>query len=129
MRKLVFINNDPEDTLFMKSLLNDRNYFSTTTYTMYGSLVLDYIEENRSQPDKLPDMIILGTNIPDHSQSEFFERFQQLSFQIEKDIKLHVLAPSIEKGYAERYPFVSSFINRPLPKNILQQITEERYVD
>src|SRR5947209_3045135 len=99
MKKFVFINDDQNDLMLMKYLLHGKNYFSTTTYTMYGSLVLDYIEEHITQPDKLPDVIILRTDTPAFSGWDFLDRFETLSGQIDKKIKLHVLTPCPNEEY------------------------------
>jgi len=64
MRKLVFIDDDPIDHFLMKHILRGKNYFDTTTYTIYGSLVLDYIEEHKLEPEKLPDMIFELHSLP-----------------------------------------------------------------
>ena len=121
MRKLVFIDNNPDDHLKMKNLLQGKNYFGTTTYTMYGSLVLDYIEENHSNPDKLPDVIILGMK-PAYSEWNFLDRFENLLMRIGKTIKVHLVSSPFDEQYSERYPFVSSFVNISHPQSIINNV-------
>src|SRR4051812_35736479 len=117
MRKLVFIDDDPIDHFLMKHLLKDKHYFDTTTYTMYGSLVLDYIEEHKSQPDKLPDVIFLDLNMPQFSGWEFLERMERMQKDLNKDIQVYVLSSSLRPSdiaTSSKYSFVNKFISKPM---------------
>jgi len=126
MKKLVVIDDDPIDHFVMKHALRGNDYFDTTTYTIYGSLVLDYIEENKLKPDKLPDVILLDLNMPGFSGWDFLDRMQEMSSDIRKNIKVHVLTSSIrptDKEHAEQYPFVRSFISKPFEANAITSLT------
>lgn len=130
MKRLVIIDDDPIDHFVMKHALRGNNYFDTTTYTVYGSLILDYIEENRSEPDKLPDAIILDLNMPAFSGWDFLDRLQDLSSDIDKNIHVHVLTSSIrqiDEEHANKYPFVKSFISKPFQPGMLNSITDNQY--
>jgi CheY-like chemotaxis protein len=132
MKKLVIIDDDPIDHFLIKHIMRGNDYFDTTTYTVYGSLVLDYIEENKANPDKLPDVILLDLNMPVFSGWDFLERMQALSPVIRKNIKVHVLSSSIrpkDKEMAEHYPFVRSFISKPLEPFMIEKITQRQYVE
>jgi len=132
MKKLVVIDDDPIDHFVMKHALRGNDYFDTTTYTIDGALVLDYIEENKSTPDKLPDVIILDLNMPIFSGWDFLERFQEMSSGISKNIKVHVLTSSImpaDRENAEQYPFVRSFISNPFESAEIKSLTQKQYVD
>lgn len=132
MKKLVVIDDDPIDHFVMKHALRGNNYFDTTTYTIYGSLVLDYIEEHKTEPEKLPDVILLDLNMPRFSGWEFLERMQEISSGIRKNIKVHVLSSSIrpvDKENAERYPFVRSYMSKPLSPEMVEKLTIRQYAD
>ncbi|MFI5162615.1 MAG: two-component system response regulator [Sphingobacteriales bacterium] len=132
MKKLVIIDDDPIDHFLIKHVLRGNDYFDTTTYTVYGSLILDYIEENKSNPEKLPDVILVDLNMPLFSGWDFLERMQTLSPYIKKNIKVHVLTSSIrpqDKEMAEQYPFVRSLISKPLEPHMVESITRKQYVD
>ncbi|HTD99225.1 MAG TPA: response regulator [Mucilaginibacter sp.] len=130
MSKLVVIDDDPIDHFLMQHILHGNQHFDMTTYTMYGSLVLDYIEENKAHPDKLPDTIFLDLNMPMFSGWDFLDRYQQLFSEIDKNIKIYILTSSIRPADMERtsrYPFVRSFISKPLKQNTLREINEEEF--
>jgi CheY-like chemotaxis protein len=130
MKKIVIIDEDPIDRFVIKHAMRGKNYFDTTTYTVDGTLVLDYIEENRSNPEKLPDVILLDLNMIHSNGWEFLDRLQAISSNISKNIKVHVLSSSARpdvKEHAEQYPFVSSFISRPLEADMIEKITQRPY--
>ncbi|HTD99224.1 MAG TPA: response regulator [Mucilaginibacter sp.] len=125
MNKLVIIDDDPIDHFLMQHILQDNSFFDSTTYTMDGALLLDYIEENKSNIDALPDVIFLDLNMPRFSGWDFLDRFQGLYAQLEKNIKVYILTSSIrpvDKERSAQYPFIKSYINKPLDENIINQI-------
>src|SRR6195952_3639168 len=123
MRKLVFIDDDPIDHFLMKHILRGTNYFDTTTYTVYGSLVLDYIEENQSEAEKLPDMIFLDLNMPGFNGREFLERMQQIHPGLAKSIPVYVISSSLhpaDRDITSKYSFVSKFVSKPVDRKEIE---------
>lgn len=131
MRKLVFIDDDPIDHFLMKHILRGKNYFDTTTYTIYGSLVLDYIEEHKSEPEKLPDMIFVDLNMPLFSGWDFLKRMEQMQHEISKDIPVFVISSSLrpdDKATSSKYSFVQDFISKPVDSREIERILSAQSV-
>ena len=131
MRKLVFIDDDPIDHFLMKHILRGKNYFDTTTYTIYGSLVLDYIEEHKSEPEKLPDMIFVDLNMPLFSGWDFLKRMEQMRHEISKDIPVFVISSSLrpdDKATSSKYSFVQDFISKPVNSQEIKRIVSAQSV-
>jgi len=131
MRKLVFIDDDPIDHFLMKHILRGKNYFDTTTYTIYGSLVLDYIEEHKSDPEKLPDMIFVDLNMPLFSGWDFLKRMEQMQHEISKDIPVFVISSSLrpdDKATSSKYSFVQDFISKPVNSEEIERIVNSQSV-
>jgi CheY-like chemotaxis protein len=131
MRKLVFIDDDPIDHFLMKHILRGKNYFDTTTYTIYGSLVLDYIEEHKSEPEKLPDMIFVDLNMPLFSGWDFLKRMEQMHHEISKDIPVFVISSSLrpdDKATSSKYAFVQDFISKPVNSEEIERIVNTQGV-
>ena len=130
MRKLVFIDDDPIDHFLMKHILRGKNYFDTTTYTVYGSLVLDYMEEHKSEPEKLPDMIFIDLNMPLFSGWDFLKRLEQMQHTIEKDIPVYVISSSLrpdDRATSSMYSFVQDFISKPVDSAEIERIVSNQY--
>jgi len=131
MRKLVFIDDDPIDHFLMKHILRGKNYFDTTTYTIYGSLVLDYIEEHKSDPEKLPDMIFVDLNMPLFSGWDFLKRMEQMQDEISKDIPVFVISSSLrpdDMATSSKYSFVQDFISKPVNSEEIERIVNSQSV-
>ena len=131
MRKLVFIDDDPIDHFLMKHILRGKNYFDTTTYTVYGSLVLDYIEEHKSEPEKLPDMIFVDLNMPLFSGWDFLKRMEQMRHEISKDIPVFVISSSVrpeDKETSSKYSFVQDFISKPVNSQEIERIVSAQSI-
>ena len=131
MRKLVFIDDDPIDHFLMKHILRGKNYFDTTTYTIYGSLVLDYIEEHKSDPEKLPDMIFVDLNMPLFSGWDFLKRMEQMQDEISKDIPVFVISSSLrpdDVATSSKYSFVQDFISKPVNSEEIERIVNSQSV-
>jgi len=131
MRKLVFIDDDPIDHFLMKHILRGKNYFDTTTYTIYGSLVLDYIEEHKSDPEKLPDMIFVDLNMPLFSGWDFLKRMEQMQNEISKDIPVFVISSSLrpdDMATSSKYSFVHDFISKPVNSEEIERIVNSQSV-
>jgi CheY-like chemotaxis protein len=132
MRKFIFIDDDPIDHFLMKHLLRGKNYFDTTTFTAYGSLVLDYIEEHKSQPEKLPDVIFLDLNMPIFDGWDFLDRMEQMQPGIDKDIQVYIISSSVrtvDMENSSKYSFVNDFISKPVTHHQIERIMRNQYAD
>ncbi|MEO6850506.1 MAG: response regulator [Mucilaginibacter sp.] len=125
MNKFVIIDDDPIDHFLMQHIMQDINYFDETTYTMDGLLVLEYIEENKDLPEALPDVILVDLNMPHFSGWDFLDRYSDISVNLKKDIKVYILSSSVRPADKERsksYPFIRSFISKPLDESVIAKI-------
>lgn len=106
-------------------MLNKNDLAKETTYTFDGKLVLDYLEENKSKIMALPDYIFLDLYMPNHSGWDFLNRYQEIYKSLKKDIKIYIVSSSIfqmDINRTKSYPFVTSYITKPLVKSIFDKI-------
>src|SRR3569833_3098863 len=112
MCNLVLIDDNPIDHYIKRSLLYNNEACQQATYTFDGSMILEYIEENSSATEKLPDVIFLDLTMPDFSVWEFLDRFEQLNNSFNKNIEVYVMTSSVRESDKERssqYKCVNSF--------------------
>jgi CheY-like chemotaxis protein len=98
---------------------------------MYGSLVLDYIEEHKSEPEKLPDMIFVDLNMPSFSGWDFLKRMEQMYNEISKEIPVFVISSSVrpdDKATSSKYSFVQEFISKPVSHEEIERIVSAQSV-
>jgi len=63
--------------------------------------------------------------MPQFSGWDFLDRYQELSSELEKDIKIHILTSSvrpIDKERSRQYSFIRSYINKPFDENVIREI-------
>jgi CheY-like chemotaxis protein len=127
MCKLVLIDDNPIDHYIMRTMLHNNNACKQATYTFDGSMILEFMEENKSATELLPDVIFLDLTMPDFSGWEFLDKFEKLKSSLNKVVELYVMTSSVresDKERSSRYGCVSSFISKPLSKQVLDTICQ-----
>ncbi len=125
MSKLIIIDDDPIHHKMVQYMLTKNDLSKETTYTFDGNLVLDYLEENKTKITALPDYIFLDLYMPGHSGWDFLNRFQEIYQSLRKEIKIYIVSSSIfqmDINRTKAYPFVTSYITKPLIKGIFDNI-------
>jgi CheY-like chemotaxis protein len=125
MCKVVLIDDNPIDHYIMRTMLYKNEACEQATYTFDGSMIIEYMEENKAEPKKLPDVIFLDLTMPDFSGWEFLEKFDKLQDTLNKHVNLYVMTSSVRESDKERstqYGCVNSFISKPLSKQALNSI-------
>lgn len=125
MSKLIIIDDDPIHHKIVQFMLTKNELAKDTTYAFDGSLVLDYLEENRMKISALPDFIFLDLYMPNNSGWDFLNGFQKIYKTLKKDIQIYIVSSSIfqmDINRSKGYPFVTSYITKPLMKSVFENI-------
>jgi CheY-like chemotaxis protein len=125
MSKLIIIDDDPIHHKIVQFMLTKNELAKETTYAFDGSLVLDYLEENRMKISALPDFIFLDLYMPNNSGWDFLNGFQKIYKTLKKDIQIYIVSSSIfqmDINRSKGYPFVTSYITKPLMKSVFENI-------
>jgi len=89
---------------------------------------LNYLSNNQSNPDKLPDIILLDINLPIMDGWEFLEEYDKLVNTFPKEIKLYMFSSSIsaiDKDRAIQNPLVEDYLIKPLTEEKLSKIIND----
>lgn len=127
MCKVVLIDDNPIDHYIMRTMLYKNDICKQATYTFDGSMIIEFMEENKSDTSVLPDVIFLDLTMPDFSGWDFLEKFEKLKDSLKKPVELYVMTSSVRESDKERsvkYHCVSSFISKPLSKEVLNTICQ-----
>ena len=125
MCKVVLIDDNHIDHYIMRTLLYNNEVCKQATYTFDGSMIIEFMEQHKTESTRLPDVIFLDLTMPDFSGWEFLEKFEQLNGSLQKHIDVYVMTSSIRDSDRERsarYNCVSSFLSKPLSKQTLNSI-------
>jgi len=128
MKKLIFIDDSPLDHFILKRILNKYNLAYEVNCTGSGEEVISFLEENRRNKDMLPDVILLDIYMPEFDGWEFLEKVQEMHAYLSKPFKLYILSSSINPKdihQAKQYPFVKSFVFKPITREVLERLVDE----
>jgi CheY-like chemotaxis protein len=125
MSKIVLIDDEPIFHKIVQLTLKYSELSNQATYSFDGEIVLDYLEEKKSESKSLPDYIFIDLYMPRFDGWDFLNRFQNIYKSLKKNIKIYVVSSSVDPRDVDRsklYPFVTTFISKPVMKDIFDNI-------
>lgn len=105
---------------------------SNVTAFSDGEEALDFIQDNLSNEDELPDVILLDINMPIMDGFEFLEEFAKVKLKVEKKITIYMVSSSVDPVDIERAKSISSisdYIIKPINRENLKSIFERLKIE
>lgn len=128
MKKLLFIDDNSLDHFLLKRTFNKYKLAYDVTCSSNCREVLDFLNENRLNEDNLPDIILLDLYMPPFDGWKFLDEIRQFYHHLAKPIRIYILSSSIDPYDIERslqYPFVKSFMFKPITRETLERTISE----
>jgi len=128
MKKLIFIDDSAMDHFILKRILNKYKLAYDVTCTSNGEEVINFLDKNKQAKGVLPDIILLDIYMPKFDGWDFLERISYVYPGLIKPFKIYMLSSSINPAdinHAMQYPFVKSFIFKPITKETLERLIIE----
>ena len=132
MKKLIFVDDSPLDHFILKRILTKYKLTYEVKCTDNGEEVIRFLEQNRSDKSSLPDIILLDIYMPQFDGWAFLDKMQALYPVMAKQFRIYILSSSINPQdifHSKRYPFVRSFIFKPITKEMLERVINEEVSD
>jgi CheY-like chemotaxis protein len=126
MSKFVLIDDESIFHKIVQLTIKDSELAKQATYSFDGEIVLDYLEEKKSDSQSLPDYIFVDLYMPSFNGWDFLNRFQNIYKSLKKTINIYIVTSSIDPRDIDRsklYPFVTTFISKPVMKDIFDSIS------
>jgi CheY-like chemotaxis protein len=84
----------------------------------------DFISENASRAEVLPDYILLDIEMPVMNGLQFLDRFEKVRQSFSKDIAIYLISTLTElsQDLIDQYPFVKGSMAKPFSKRNLEDL-------
>lgn len=116
------INNFISIKLIKKALAN-----AEISACLNGKIAIDELTElQKTDPDKLPDFILLDINMPIMNGWEFLDEYKRLNIDSNKT-QIFIISSSVfsnDISKARSYPLVKNFISKPLSVEKIREMLE-----
>jgi CheY-like chemotaxis protein len=125
MGELVMIDDNPMRHLVMQKMLNKYELFKDAAHSLNGNDIIDYLKENSTIPEHVPDIILLDLNMKQYKSWLFLEDLRRIYKLIKKKIRVYIMSSSIDpldKIRAMSYPFVKCIYHKPINTQCLKQL-------
>ncbi len=117
------INNFISVKLIKKTLLN-----TDIKTCLNGKYAIDeLVEIQNTNPEELPDYILLDINMPIMNGWEFLDEYKKLGIDPKGKSKIYIISSSVfnnDINKAKSYPLVKDFISKPLSVEKIREVLD-----
>lgn len=123
---LVMLVDDNETDNFISEKIIEMSGFADKVIVMdSGSTALEYIENNSSNLESIPDIIFLDINMPFVDGFVFLFEFEKFNKLVKSKVKIVILSSSDNKRDIDRIvdnPHVINYVVKPLSPEALAKV-------
>lgn len=127
MEKVLLIDDDKAVNFFNKHVVVNHTSFEHLKTVQSGEDALSFLSNVEKDEATKPDIIFLDINMPAMNGWEFLDKFERMSADFRKDIKVIILSSSSNPEHVKKsiknYEVVD-FINKPLSFDILDNVVK-----
>jgi response regulator RpfG family c-di-GMP phosphodiesterase len=127
-KKLVMLVDDNETDNFIHRRVLEMGHFSKEIIVKNsGKSALEYLEANKNNPDRIPEVIFLDINMPIVDGFVFLFEFESFPYSIKNNSKIIVLSSSDNKKDIDRIvdnDHVIHFITKPLSEESVIELKD-----
>jgi CheY-like chemotaxis protein len=120
---IFYIDDNEFEHYIIESLIKTYSNCEKISFFLKGKDALEQLEKNKADNAQLPDIILLDLFMPGFTGWDFLDAFGKLYPSLSKPVKIYVLSSSVDANDIERarsYPFVKTFISKPLTQLIVE---------
>jgi CheY-like chemotaxis protein len=125
---LVAIVDDDEIYQFVLSAIINRNKLAERVIIFSdGEKAIQYLADNKSTSENIPDVIFLDTNMPIMNGWQFIEEYKSIKAEIKKKSDIFMFSSTvdpIDSEKASKISEISNFVIKPTSSEEVEKIFE-----
>lgn len=114
IKKLPIIGIIDDDTIYqfmLTRIINQHKLAESILSFLDGEKAIEYLIENKTKDDKIPDILFLDVNMPIMDGWMFIEEYARIKTEITKKIVVFMLSSSVDPLDIERAGKISEISN------------------
>jgi len=122
---VMLVDDNDTDNFISKRIIEITKFANAVEIKNSGKSALEYLEKNKDNVEKLPDIIFLDINMPIVDGFVFLYEFEKFSDIVKQKCKVIILSSSDNKRDIDKIvnnDHVIRFITKPLTENALSEI-------
>ncbi len=122
---VMLIDDNETDNFISKRIIEIAEFAGEVVIKNSGQSALNYIEQYKSEPEKLPELIFLDINMPIVDGFVFLYEFENFPPEVKDKCKIVILSSSDNKRDIDKIvnnDHVIKFITKPLTEATLTEI-------
>lgn len=123
--KIMIIDDNNIDNYITSSLIKKNNFTNNLLEFDSGLKAIEYLNKNKNNNQKLPDLILLDIYMPLMDGFEFLHFFEKIHPAITKNCKICIVSSSIDDNdiiKAKLDKNIYAFISKPLTVELLYSL-------
>jgi len=126
-KRVMLVDDNDIDNFISRRIIELSGFSDTTVVKSSGKEALDYLEENKNNPDQLPDLIFLDINMPIVDGFVFLYEFEKFPTLVKGICKVCILSNSDKSRDIDKIvnnDHVIKFLTKPLTETALNELKE-----
>ena len=122
---VMLVDDNDTDNFISKRIIEITKFAKEVEIKNSGKSALEYLESNKDNPERLPDIIFLDINMPIVDGFVFLYEFEKFNESVKNKCKVIILSSSDNKRDIDKIvnnDHVIKFITKPLTENALNDI-------
>ena len=125
LKRLLYIDDNYIDIAIIRTMQKRYKSFEDVSYSMDAKGAINFIKENVSNNDALPDVIFLDLYMNEFTGWEFLDEFKIIFPLFNKTIEIYIISFSIrpkDLSRSKEYMCVKSYFTKPVSQEAFQCI-------
>jgi CheY-like chemotaxis protein len=124
---VMLVDDNDTDNFISRRIIEITKFAEDVVIKNSGKSALEYLEDNKTDHSKLPDLIFLDINMPIVDGFVFLYEFEKFDYSIKDKCKVIILSSSDNKRDIDKIvnnDHVIKFITKPLTEIALEEVSQ-----